>query len=357
MCEYMSVMMSLPFVYGFINKRWTKALDVMLEKVKGLRKIHRLRIIGLLEADFNTALKFFFAKQLMKNAEQTDLCEEQWARANRTAMDPALRKILGFEYSRLMYITITLLANDMTACFDRMVPDISSIIARKYGISKGIMRCRNKVIESMQHHIQTAHGDSTNYYENDPESIPMSGEIQGKGDVATLFALESQTILNTHRELTTGIVLPHVAHPNVRIVKNNDAYVDDNDGSTAVSGNNFRKCEREVMIKTERNSQLWNDLVDGTGGAIAHHKTVIQAACHDDSHPPRLKSTPDTNISLRDRYGVPTKIRNIPVSCPIKGLGCHIAVDASMHMEPINTSLRFGWTNVNPLPHDVPMPN
>ena len=154
----------------------------MLEKVKGLCQIHRLRIIGLLEADFNTALKLFFTKKLMKNAEQTPLCEEQWACPNRTAMDPALRKVLSFEYSRIMYITITLLANDMTACFDRMVPDISSIIARKYGMAKNLLRCQNKTIERMQHHIRTSHGDSVKYYENTPGDPPKAGEIQGTND-------------------------------------------------------------------------------------------------------------------------------------------------------------------------------
>jgi hypothetical protein len=212
-----------------------------------------------------------------------------------------------------------------------MVPDISSIIARKYGMSKQIMQCRNKTMEATEHHIRTSHGDSETYYKNSPGDIPMSGEFQGKGDVATLFALESQTILNTHRDMTTGIDLPHVYDPTIRISKNNDAFVDDNDGSTAVTGANFRQCEQRVMTKTEENGQIYTDLTDATGGAIAHHKTVVQSACHDDSFPPKLKNTPDTQISLRDRYGVPTKIQNIPVSCPIKGLGCRIAVDASMH--------------------------
>ena len=49
--------MSLPFMYGFVNQRWRKMVDVMIEKKKGVHKIHQLRIIGILEADFQTALK------------------------------------------------------------------------------------------------------------------------------------------------------------------------------------------------------------------------------------------------------------------------------------------------------------
>ena len=65
---------------------------------KGVRMIHMLRIIGLVEADFNTALKIFFAKKMIQNAERTSLTEEQWGgRPGRTATKPALRKMLAFE--------------------------------------------------------------------------------------------------------------------------------------------------------------------------------------------------------------------------------------------------------------------
>ena len=58
-------MISMPFMYGFVNDRWLREIDVMLEKNKGVRTIHLLWIIGLLEADFNTVLNFLFANQMM----------------------------------------------------------------------------------------------------------------------------------------------------------------------------------------------------------------------------------------------------------------------------------------------------
>ena len=45
LAELFAIMMRLPFEYGFINERWCKATDVMLEKRPGVRKIHQLRII------------------------------------------------------------------------------------------------------------------------------------------------------------------------------------------------------------------------------------------------------------------------------------------------------------------------
>ena len=49
---------------------------VMLGKKPGVKKIHLLQIIGLVEADFNTALKLYFAKHLILNSEKTKLIDE-----------------------------------------------------------------------------------------------------------------------------------------------------------------------------------------------------------------------------------------------------------------------------------------
>ena len=59
-----AIMISLPFMYGFVCERWRKIIDCMLEKKAGVRQIHIMRIICLFEADFNTLLKFYFNSTL-----------------------------------------------------------------------------------------------------------------------------------------------------------------------------------------------------------------------------------------------------------------------------------------------------
>ena len=56
LCKMCAAMMTLPFRHGFTHDRWRKIIDVMLEKKTGVRKIHLMRIIGLVEVDFNIAL-------------------------------------------------------------------------------------------------------------------------------------------------------------------------------------------------------------------------------------------------------------------------------------------------------------
>ena len=66
-------------------------------------------------------------KKKIRNAERSGIRGEQsGGRPNRTAIDTAFKKLLTFDYARLTYKTVAMFSNDATACFDRMVPGVSS---------------------------------------------------------------------------------------------------------------------------------------------------------------------------------------------------------------------------------------
>ena len=96
---------------------------VSTRKKKGIRWIHTLRLIELLEANFNSALENFFAKDPMIASETNDtLADEQWGlRKNRTSTDAAMLKLLIFECARIKKSTIGEESYDCKACFDRVV--------------------------------------------------------------------------------------------------------------------------------------------------------------------------------------------------------------------------------------------
>ena len=109
----------------------------------GIRKIHMLRIIGLLEADFNTALKFLFAKQMMTNAENIGLSDEQWgSRKNRSSIDAAMLKLLMFETARIKKATLAGTFYDLVANYDRIFPAISNFIARRSAVNPSVLKAR-----------------------------------------------------------------------------------------------------------------------------------------------------------------------------------------------------------------------
>ena len=138
-------------MFGFANNRWLREVDVMLEKKKGVRKIHLLRIIGLLEADFNTALKFFIASQIQAAAEINGISGEQWgSRKNRTSIDAAMIKLLTFECARIKRSTIAEVSYDKKACYDRMRIGQSNILGRKQNVCKHLLRARAICVRKMK---------------------------------------------------------------------------------------------------------------------------------------------------------------------------------------------------------------
>jgi hypothetical protein len=66
-----AAMMSIPLAEGFCPERWRQAIDIMLEKIPGVPRINKLRIIQLLEADLNQVLGSAFARNISKLAQDT----------------------------------------------------------------------------------------------------------------------------------------------------------------------------------------------------------------------------------------------------------------------------------------------
>jgi hypothetical protein len=331
--EWMALMMSMPFEFGFVNERWTKAIDVMLEKKKGVRKIHMLRIIALLEADFNTALKIIFARKMMINAENAGLNEEQWgSRKNRMALDPAMRNMMIFEYGRYMRVTVAMFAADLTACFDRMFPAISNILAGKFGVDISVLKARGDTIDALERLVRTGHGVSEVTYGNRRGSAKLAGELQGKGDVAPLYALLSSSIMDAHRTLYQGVEMPS-PFPGPAIRKINNGYVDDVN-TFAASMETGLLAEEDTMYRLERGAQSLTDLNDTSGGATAFHKCATQLlGWRSDGKRLVIPEESELRIKLTDVKGASSYIKSLKASDANKGLGYYMAVNANQAIE------------------------
>jgi hypothetical protein len=306
----------------------------MLEKKKGVRRIHMLRIIALLEADFNTALKILFAKRLMDNAENVGLSEEQWgSRRNRMALDPAMKNLMTFEYGRYMRATIAMFAADLTACFDRVYPALSNVVCGKFGMDINVLRCKGITMEKMEHSVRTGHGVSLNTYGNRPGQPKKAGEGQGKGDVAITYALQSSTLLDAHALLYDGLRLPPPT-PGPGIAKRNDDYVDDVNTWSAVF--EFTPDAAETaMNRLERGSQSLTNLNEVPGGSTAFHKCAVFLLSWT-SGPKTLeirRDLSDFKFILHDNKNAPSAISILQPHQTNKGLGYHMAVDANQVTE------------------------
>jgi hypothetical protein len=61
---------NIPIQQGYSPTRWQTVINAMLEKIPGKPLLHKLRVIHILEADYNLALKQIFGKRLLQNCEK-----------------------------------------------------------------------------------------------------------------------------------------------------------------------------------------------------------------------------------------------------------------------------------------------
>ena len=260
--------------------------------------------------------------------------------------------MLSFEYGRALHVIIALFANNATACFDRMVPNISLLVSMKYGMRPSVLIARNKVMEGMTHSVQTMHGYST--HTQLPDDPRLSGKIQGKGDdVVSLWSALSHPMIRAHQELYSGITLENIYRKHT-IHKNNDSFVDYTDTKAAKPGATFLESTH-------------NTLLHASGGSIAFHKSHFQIFTWGDNECPlTLKQQTKFTISLHNiNYGAQTKIKQLDSKHPNPGLGCLIAPSGQqdskfmkkrVNLLPLASSVNrtyisphYGWTLLHTL--------
>jgi hypothetical protein len=69
-----TAMMSTPLAEGFCPEQWRWAIDIMLEKIPGVPRISKLRIIQLLKADLNQAPAISVCKKYQQTRTRNTRC-------------------------------------------------------------------------------------------------------------------------------------------------------------------------------------------------------------------------------------------------------------------------------------------
>jgi hypothetical protein len=122
-----AAMMSIPLAEGFFPERWRQAIDIMLEKIPGVPRINKLRIIQLIEADLNQVLRSAFALNISKLAQDTPgiIIEHQYGRSHQTCLTPVLNKFLTVQLLIQKKTNGIVFDNDAMECYDRIVSGIA----------------------------------------------------------------------------------------------------------------------------------------------------------------------------------------------------------------------------------------
>ena len=335
---FLSVLLSLPFVYGFVNSRWTNMTDFMLEKKTGARQIHLLRIIGKVPAEFNTCLKFLIGKLTSANFEASDTSDEQHGfRPNCSAPDAMMLKLLTFECARMSKYTMGILQHDMTAHFDRMYHEMTAITGTKYGVSESVMQSIGKTIMGLRRNVETSLGVSTGSYGQEAGAPRLGGMVQGKADVPQFATQQSDAMLKAHSSMTYGV---HITSPALhREIKHHSvAFADDTEGQVSSETTDNLSIPR-VIGRLQHSGQTWSNLTNICGGLIAHHKCCWQLLAWEmRSGHLRPRREVDGQLLLHDGKGSQVAIKYLSPDEPNVGLGFNLCISGNQ-MPQFNSAL------------------
>jgi len=173
-------MMNLPYLHGFTLERWRKCVNVVLPKDEGEFKIHRFRIIRLVETDFNQSLGMLLARPLGHFMEDTNEYPDMQygSRDGQMTLSAVLNNVLTFDIVRLTKSVMATEENDAVGCYDRIVQQMVSLYLQRMGVALAVITCVCRTFDETKHYIKTAHGLSKSCYES-TKSVPLFGAGQG----------------------------------------------------------------------------------------------------------------------------------------------------------------------------------
>jgi hypothetical protein len=251
---------------GIAIPRRSKATNILIEKDSGTPNINRLRIIHLLEADFNFFLKLQWGHRLVRHTDKFNLLNEgqYGSRLGRTTMDSITLIQLTTNLSRLLKVNLARFDNDASACYDRIIVALGMLAARQLGMPENAITTHADALKKfMKYTVKTIHGISEEMYEETPFE-PLFGTGQGSRASPAVWLTLVVLLLNTLDRIVperTQFTSPDGSIINSRLV---DAFVDD----TSLGFTNTDSTYEEMIYRHQEISQTWEHLLHLSGGAL-----------------------------------------------------------------------------------------
>jgi ribonuclease HI len=313
---------NLPLKHGFSPNRWQNVTNALIEKIPNRPYIHKLRVIHLLEADYNLCLKAIFGRKLTWNCEEHGVLGDiqNGFRPGRSTLGTILLNKLIIEYNRRMRINYYVVMTDISGCFDRIIPNITGVLNRKNGASKQAVQMHGQTLRQAKYHIKTKYGISEESYSHSYDT-PIYGNGQGAGDSPSQWNQESAVLIDLFSSEAHAARITHPVNKTVDSVAMT-AFADD----TTIHGN-ITECESHpnvIIQNIQEDITHWNEYLHAAG----HHLELSKCACYvifwefdHDSQPTATLNKTDPGIKIRQRDNSVITIPILPIDVGQKTLG------------------------------------
>jgi hypothetical protein len=258
-----SHIINIPIQRGFSPSRWRTVVNAMLEKIPGQPLLHKLRVIHILEADYNLALKEIFGRRLMRNCENYGALGDlqDGFRKGRSTTRTLLHNELFSDFNKRRRINNFIGMTDISGCFDRIIPSIVSLLNKKNGCPPETVSMHALTLSNAKYHLKTKHGVSDSFYSHSEDS-PVYGNGQGAGDSPAQWNQESVLLFDIYRRDVRGATMT-LANGTNRIKIPLAAFADD----TNLLGNDEdnKLTQSQLMEEARIAFTTWNNLLHASG--------------------------------------------------------------------------------------------
>jgi Reverse transcriptase (RNA-dependent DNA polymerase) len=250
-------------------QRWTQITTCMIEKVPGVSKINKLRVIHLFEADYNFLLKCMWARKAVWNSHKKNLLNmgQAGSRPGCRAIEVAVMKEMKYTYAKLTRTPLATIDNDAKSCFDRILFNVVMLVSQYYGVPTKYCTLQSTTLQSSEFCIRTALGDSLRIYKN---SLSSSVHGTGQGSCASpaIWLFISSFLMDILQDQANGMHMEYVKIETFekRLCQWIEGFVDDTFifANLEFGNNNLE----ELLLKIQSDGQMWEQLLHTTGGEL-----------------------------------------------------------------------------------------
>lgn len=176
------ILLLIPFKTGMVPSRWRKTVQTMIEKDPGSPWVHRMHIIELFDAQANARFQIFVGRNMMHNAVQNDLLQEEsfGSTPGKMATLALVQKLLVVDQLRIEQRAGGIFDCDASGCYDRILPPLASVHLQALGLHQSIGTVLACLMFQASRHVKTRFGVSGSGIRTTEKHV-LHGIGQGNG--------------------------------------------------------------------------------------------------------------------------------------------------------------------------------